>query len=183
MRKHLKTFATALILLSLCSLIYFVALYSPQLNSIEKLKSDIQETSQDIETQKKEIDQLQLLKQNLIQQPTQKNLSQKLASSSGPSVPQWIQNISVESNKRNIQMLRFEPHSPETQDVYEIQNFDVEVEGVFLQVLGFIDKIRNDDKVLAITAVDIAVASEFSQNQKVIARFQLTHYQRRSSVE
>jgi len=182
MKKPFNTVAYTLILLGFSAFFYYVVLYAPTLNSIDELELDIDKISHNLESNKKELNTFEILKKDLLRKPPQKNLSEKIIPEARLALPQWIHEMTSESKRRNLQVLRFEPQPPEFYDTHLINHFNVEVEGYFSQVLGFIDKIRNDGKVLYITAVDIVAAHEPSQNQKVMASFKLTHYQKGTSA-
>lgn len=91
-------------------------------------------------------------------------------------IPLLLQRIDNLGRKSGLEILRFAPAKEKNQQFYSEVPITIEVKGTFYELMIFLNKVSNLDRIVTINAVALTQPTFKNQKLALTARFQLVTY-------
>lgn len=154
---------------------YYFMYYEDQKGQYDRLYSEFKEV-------RKQRDKFQTIQFNIARwQAEIARLDGELAKAktllpNEKELPLLLQHIDSLGRKSGLEILRFAPSKEARKQFYSEVPITIEVKGTFYELMIFLNKVSNLDRIVTINAVTLAQPTFKNQKLSLTARFQLVTY-------
>ncbi len=140
-----------------------------------KLRKKINEANQFLKTldaKKEEIRSAMLELQNMKEVLSEKS-----------DVPAFMKMLIIEAKRMGVSVVALKPNGSQDKEFYSESTFQMSIQGVFVQVISFLDRISNVSEIVKIDMIELSpVASSQQQYVVLNGKIDLKTYKYRGSV-
>ena len=98
-------------------------------------------------------------------------------------VPAFMKMLIIEAKRMGVSVVALKPNGSQDKEFYSESTFQMSIQGVFVQVISFLDRISNVSEIVKIDMIELSpVASSQQQYVVLNGKIDLKTYKYRGSV-